>query len=414
MSRRGLALGFCLTMLLAACRPADLRPAPVAAPGAGAALADAGRAADDGAVGAPGATPTDAGTATATAAAAGAGTADHSGQAPWHTGTQVFDHLAASFQAPACIEGAHNQAWRKRYAGHPERFAAQLERILPLLAHVAAELQARGLPAEYALIPIVESWYRPEAVGPGGPAGLWQLMPATARHHGVRIGAGYDGRFNPAEATDAALAYLEALNRRFDGDWRAVAMAYNAGEFRILRAFRANGGRKVSGEERLPAGLAHTTYAYVAKLRALACLIAEPERQGLVLPGEAHFTPLRRVDLPEPLHGLEQAAAWLGADARRLRSLNPAFRAGRPVPAGAGRALLVPDTATVRERLAAGPPDPSTLPPAPAPRQHEIRPGDTLSAIAARYGVPLRQLYALNGLDARSILRPGRLLQVDP
>ncbi|KAA2285657.1 transglycosylase SLT domain-containing protein [Arenimonas fontis] len=330
------------------------------------------------------------------------------------TGGQVFERLASGFQAPACIEGEHNLAWRRRYAGDPGRFAAQLEQILPLLAFVTEETGKRGLPAEFALIPIVESWYRPGAIGPGGPAGLWQMMPATARHHGILITSGYDGRLNPAESTDAALAYLQTLSRRFAGDWRAVAMAYNAGEYRILRAFRASGDHRASGEERLPVGLARTTYDYVAKLRALACLIAEPHAHGLALPVDSRFSPLVRVELPASVRGPDQAAHWLGVDAASLRALHPAFRRGQASHPTAGRVLLVPETPLVRQRLAAGAPDPATLPPAPPPRQHEIRPGDTLSGIAARYGVPLKQLYLLNGLDGRSILRPGRRLRIDP
>ena len=407
MRRPGLVPGLCLALLVAGCQPAAVRPAPEPEPAPTSAPAPAPEAVTRPPADPPADEP-------AAPAPDEATTAAPAAPEPWNTGAQVFNHLASRFHAPACIDGQHNQGWRKRYAAHPPRFAAQLEQTLPLLAYVAAEVDARGLPAEFALIPIVESWYRPGAVGAGGPAGLWQMVAATARHHGVDVRPGYDGRFNPAEATDAALAYLQTLQQGFDGDWRAVAMAYNAGEYRIRRAFRANGHTRASGEERLPTGLSATTYAYVAKLRALACLIAEPERHGLELPRDARFTPLRRVELPAGVRGLDQAAHWLGTDAAALRKLNPAFAAGRPLPEGAGRVLLVPDTPLVRQRLAAGPPEPSSLPPAPGPRRHEIRPGDTLSAIAARYGVPLKQLYALNGMDARSILRPGRWLRIDP
>ena len=102
------------------------------------------------------------------------------------------------------------------------------------------------MPGEFALIPIVESWYRPDAVGPGGPAGMWQMISSTARNHGIHIQAGYDGRLSPVESTDAALSYLEALSALFKGEWRTMAMGYNAGEYRILRAFRNSGDQRVS------------------------------------------------------------------------------------------------------------------------------------------------------------------------
>ncbi len=330
---------------------------------------------------------------------------------PIDTGAELFDHLAANFQSPICIKGDANRAWRKRYAGHPASFARHLEEILPLMAYVAAEVDRRGLPAEFVLIPIVESWYRPSAIGPGGPAGMWQMIASTARNHGVRIQPGYDGRLSPVASTDAALDYLVVLSGHFDGDWRSMAMAYNAGENRILRAFRLNGHQDASGERRLPQGLSRITYDYVAKLRALACLIAQPERQGLALPREARFVPLARMPLPPGTGSLDQAALKLVADARELRRLNPAYRGGR-IPAGAPREVLVPAApATV---LAA-----AQLPPAPTPgdvpaRSHRVRSGDTLSGIARKYGVGLRQLYRLNDMNNRSVLQVGQQVQVDP
>ena len=330
---------------------------------------------------------------------------------PIDTGAELFDHLAERFRSPVCIKGDANRAWRKRYAGHPASFARHLEEIMPLMAYVATEVERRGLPAEFVLIPIVESWYRPAAIGPGGPAGMWQMIASTARNHGIRIQAGYDGRLSPVASTDAALDYLVALSARFDGDWRATAMAYNAGEYRILRAFRSNGHEQASAERRLPQGLSRTTYDYVAKIRALACLIAEPGRQGLELPREARFVPLARIALPPGASSLDQAALGLVTDARELRRLNPAYRGGRVID-GAPREVLVPaDPATL---LAS-----ASLPSAPAARDlparsHRVRSGDTLSGIARKYGVGLRQIYRLNGLTGRSVLQVGQQVRIDP
>lgn len=329
---------------------------------------------------------------------------------PIDTGAELFDHLSARFSSPVCVDGDRNRAWRRRYAGHPASFARHIEEVMPLMAYVAVELDRRGLPAEFALVPIIESWYRPEAIGPGGPAGLWQMIASTARGHGVRIQAGYDGRLSPVASTDAALDYLAALSTRFDGEWRATAMAYNAGEYRLLRAFRASGDRVVSGERQLPRGLSHTTYDYVAKLHALACLLAQPGRHGLVLPREARFTPLVRATLPAGTTSLEQAAVALSTDAATLRRLNPAYRQGR-IPPGVPRAVLVPGSTATRlavDAITAAPP------PAAEPRIHRVRRGDTLSRIARDYGVALRRLYELNGLDARSVLQPGQVIVVDP
>lgn len=337
---------------------------------------------------------------------------------PIDTGAEVFDRMRARFSAPVCVKGERNRLWRKRYAGYPDSFARHVEQILPLMGYVVEDVERRGLPGEFALLPIVESWYRPAAIGPGGPAGMWQMIASTARNHGVRIQPGYDGRLSPVASTDAALSYLESLDEKFGGEWRAMAMGYNAGEYRILRAFQASGDQRVSGEHRLPRGLSNTTYDYVAKLHALACLFDKPERHGLVLPREARFTPLVRIALPAGVASLDQAAVQLGVDASALRALNPAYRQGRVV-AGVPRDVLAP--ASALSRLAAlaqaGPSaDADTGLPLPAAtgRVHAVRPGDTLSRIAARYGVTLRSLFELNQLDGRSILRPGQRIRIDP
>ena len=102
---------------------------------------------------------------------------------------------------------------------------------------------------------------------------MWQMISSTARNHGVHIQPGYDGRLSPVESTRAALSYLKTLQGMF-GDWQAIVMAYNAGEGRILNAFRRARSRQVSAAQRKPHGLSNITYDYVAKLQALSCLVA--------------------------------------------------------------------------------------------------------------------------------------------
>jgi membrane-bound lytic murein transglycosylase D len=333
---------------------------------------------------------------------------------PIDTGAEVFDRMTARFSAPICVKGQQNRHWRKRYAGYPESFARQIEQILPLMGYVVEEVERKGLPGEFALLPIVESWYRPDAIGPGGPAGMWQMIASTARNHGIRIQPGYDGRLSPIESTDAALSYLVTLDGMFDGEWRAMAMGYNAGENRIIRAFRSSGDRRVSGESHLPRGLSRTTYDYVAKLHALACLFEKPGRHGLVLPREARFVPLVRMTLPDGVQSLDQAAVRMGTDASRLRKLNPGYRQGRVV-AGAPRDVLAPATALASlvaasaASTAVAPPEASAM-----PATYTVRTGDTLSRIAARHGVPLARLFSINGLNGKSVLRPGQVLRLAP
>lgn len=329
-------------------------------------------------------------------------------------GRTLFERWSAAFTPPVCVRGESNRAWRRRYAGHPAGFERQLREAMPLMAYVVEAVEARGLPGEFALIPIVESGYRPDARGPGGPVGLWQMIGSTARNHGLRIERGYDGRLSPVDSTDAALDYLALLHAEF-GDWRATAMAYNAGEGRLRRALLRDGASRISGERRLPSGLSNVTYGYVAKLHALACLLTEPGRHGLTLPMDA-FTPLEVRVAPGGATRLESVAHGWGLPLETLVRWNPAYRQGLG-DSGAPRRLLVPADASSADvptsepgpgDAAAGNVSQTTT----AARDYTVRAGDTLWTIARRHATSVRALAALNGLDVNQPLRIGRSLRI--
>jgi membrane-bound lytic murein transglycosylase D len=329
-------------------------------------------------------------------------------------GRTLFDRWVATLTPPLCVRGEQNRHWRRRYAGHPTGFERQLREALPLMAYVVEAVEARGLPGEFALIPIVESGYRPEARGPGGPTGLWQMIGSTARNHGVRVGPDYDGRLSPVDSTDAALGYLTTLHAEF-GDWRATAMAYNAGEGRLRRALARDGTFRVSGERRLPAGLPSVTYAYIAKLHALACLIAEPARHGLALPTD-RFIPLDARRAPDNATQLEAVARAWGTPSEALVRWNPAYRQGLH-RGGAPRLLLTPIDAPgiADERVMPTSPElaaTETIRPVTASREYTVRSGDTLWRIARRHGTSVRALAAANGLDLTRPLSIGRTLRI--
>jgi membrane-bound lytic murein transglycosylase D len=163
--------------------------------------------------------------------------------------------------------------------------------MLPLLDHVSLEVKNRELPMEFALIPFVESRYLPNAVAKGGPTGLWQMMPNTAKHYGLRVGGKNDGRFSAIESTDAALSYLAFLQKTF-ADWQTSIMAYNAGDSRLRASLKRQGLKQANADSGLPTGLAPHTYAYVRKIESLVCFFLNPEDYGVKLPIETTFTPL--------------------------------------------------------------------------------------------------------------------------
>jgi soluble lytic murein transglycosylase-like protein len=76
---------------------------------------------------------------------------------------------------------------------------------------------------------MVESNLDPGAVSPQNAQGVMQLIPATQERFGVTR------PFDPEHSVRGALAYLKWLNKRFAGDWRLIAAAYNSGEGTVDR-----------------------------------------------------------------------------------------------------------------------------------------------------------------------------------
>lgn len=97
-----------------------------------------------------------------------------------------------------------------------------------------------GIPDEIALLCIVESAASSRAVSSAGAAGLWQLMPTTAKEYGLKVSFAVDERYDPIKSTDVAARFLAARYREFE-DWSLALMSYNCGSGRLQRALDACG-----------------------------------------------------------------------------------------------------------------------------------------------------------------------------
>ena len=126
------------------------------------------------------------------------------------------------------------------YTAHPLFLEAMWARAERYLFYILGETDRRGLPTELALLPVVESGFRPQAVSPSAAAGLWQFIPGTGTHLGLRQDDWVDQRMDVLRSTAAALDYLTSLRDSFDGDWLLALAAYNGGPGYVGRLQEAN------------------------------------------------------------------------------------------------------------------------------------------------------------------------------
>jgi membrane-bound lytic murein transglycosylase D len=104
-------------------------------------------------------------------------------------------------------------------------------------------LVKRGIPAGLMYLAIVESDLKNSATSPAGAAGIWQLMPETARTFGLQVNAKTDQRRHLAQSSVAVADYLNELYKQFD-DWLLVVAAYNCGSGNVFKAIKLSGSRE--------------------------------------------------------------------------------------------------------------------------------------------------------------------------
>ena len=287
------------------------------------------------------------------------------------------------------------------YRKHPAYLLRMTQRARPYLAHIVREVARRDMSMEFALLPVVESAFRELAYSPVGASGLWQFMPSTGRRYGLKQNWWYDGRRDVVESTRAALDYLTKLLEEFDDDPLLAVAAYNWGEGNVRRAVARNRARGKPTDVwslRLP----RETRSHVSRLLAIAAIVDDPDRYGVVLesiPDREHFSqvPLdRQIDL-----GV--AADLAGISLRELRRLNPGFKRSATGPGGPHR-LQLPSEAVERftARFSSFPSENDSR-----WTRHKIVSGDTLGTIARRYGVSVEALMQANGLHSDRILAGG-------
>ena len=151
------------------------------------------------------------------------------------------------------------ELWVKKVSVSP--WPALAKEYVPALKPIFA---AQKIPPELVWMAEVESGFDRRALSPAGAAGLFQLMPDTARRFGLSLWP-RDQRYQPEPSATASAQYLKYLHDRFK-DWRLALAAYNAGEGtvqKLLDRYKADSYDAIAGH--LPA----ETQMYVPRVEAV-------------------------------------------------------------------------------------------------------------------------------------------------
>lgn len=309
--------------------------------------------------------------------------------------TDLLGQLRRGFSLPdpGTAEVRDYERW---YAKHPAALDHLAEPGGWYLPYIAREVFARGMPAEIALLPAVESGFDATARSPSGAAGLWQFTGATARHFGLYEGPWLDQRMNLETSTRAALDYLEALHRRFHGDWLLALAAYNAGQGTVGKLMERNLARgHAVGFRHLD--LPEETRHFVPKLIALRNVVADPRRYGVTLPPLANRIRFVRVDAPAQVSHA-RAASLCGVETSLVSQINAGQLRGATPPRGPHRIRLPDECAAGLDlaSLAMPPAAPRSMATAGTTSDYVVRRGDSLWTIARAHGLSLAALSHAN------------------
>jgi membrane-bound lytic murein transglycosylase D len=292
---------------------------------------------------------------------------------------------------------------------YPKNFQTFLDRSHKYLPYIQQQFREAGLPEELSYLALVESGFQPKIVSRAGAGGMWQFMRPTARRFDLRVDSYVDERYDWMSSTRAAIEYLTVLNKEFAGSWPLALTAYNMGEGGLARAIASNGGERDLFRliETPPASyrIRLETKRYFPKFIATLIVARSPEKYGFKSNPQP---PQQLVHMPvSGIYALNDLDKSLGYPEGTLAQLNPALLNETTPPSGSFR-LLVP--AQDRTRFA------SALRNTPklkyAGGTHKVKRGETVSQIAARYGVSATQLMSLNGVRSARSLRAGQTLKL--
>ncbi len=294
------------------------------------------------------------------------------------------------------------EAFQTRMRGPFEAGLVRSGRYLPMIKKIFAE---EGVPLDLAYMAHQESAFKTSAYSRAKAKGLWQFMAPTGRKYGLKRDQWVDERSDPEKSTRAAAAYLKDLYGMF-GDWHLAMAAYNAGEGKVGRGLARTGTKDFWGLASNRRALRTETKNYVPAILASMVIDKAPQEYGF------HVEPVAELMYDwvklDTATDLKVAAECAGISVDELRDLNPELRTMATPPYAEGYSLRVPfgtgqgfsekyAAIPVNERLKWA--------------THVVRRGETIGAIARKYGVSTSAVLTANSLHS-SRLHAGQSLMI--
>jgi hypothetical protein len=172
------------------------------------------------------------------------------------------------------------QLYSDDWGHYTEELLGKAIYYFPLFSY---HLEKADLPDAFKYLPLIESHLNKDVTSSRGAKGLWQFMPATARHYGLEVAKENDERTDPQQSTAAAAQMLKDLYQDFD-DWKLVLAAYNCGPGRVRRAIRK---ANASSYDEIAPYLPRQTRNYLKKFMAIVYIGKHYDSFGLTPKMEA-------------------------------------------------------------------------------------------------------------------------------
>lgn len=211
-----------------------------------------------------------------------------------------------------------------------------LKRANRFFPQVEPILKEEGIPDDFKYLMTIESSLNTLAKSPAGAAGLWQLMPQTAKELGLEVNDLVDERYDVEKSTRAACKYLKRAYAKYK-DWMLVSASYNAGQARISSLMN-----KQQVEHGMDLWLVDETSRYMFRLLAAKQFFNSPQSFGFKLRGDELYPiiPFNTEEVKSPINDLTAYAKSKGITYARLREANPWLR-GYSLPNKTGKKYII-------------------------------------------------------------------------